>query len=841
MIAEKHVPQARRLRLLYALCGTLLLLLATTLGYRQLLQKEEFKEREHQQAHRRILRPGPRGEVLDREGRLLIGNMAHFSAVINLETLREEIGLRKITLIRNARKLKQQLLSDAPMGIDQAIAKAFTFGFPEGGNITIRGKTTGTGRVKAYWQSKRISVKQLSSGQWSVNLSSRNQNLRPTIVIEGTNGDIQLNFLGLCESTFPKAGRGKIKLNKKDSVRIDGIRLEWEARYAVVKKYLSQINRLCGRQEKLSMGKLKSHYHRRLVLPMKLAGNLEPEEYATLIESIPVDSPIHIVTEAVRHYPYDSAAAHVLGYVGSGYEPNLNAIPGAGLATFELKGRSGKAGIEKFFDAHLRGKDGGDIWRVDPIGSKFELVLGKQPEKGKSLLLSLDIDLQIAAEQALENMIHRVTAHRSLPDPDWNEAVLSRTRSVMKTAGEKEEGAELLLQAFRDAAPFPLGVSEAYTVAGFEGTKQDVERLLQTLYTKGVLDRRQRTPDRFVPATPPFTPGAAVLLKVDTGEILAIASKPDYDLNGFSPHIPASVWQDVNRRGALLPRALNPGYPPASTYKLVTAIAALRNGAITPEFSGRCDGIYKGMECHVHQSGGQHGEMTLVDAIAQSCNIFFFRAGEKASPKALIEESKLFDMHEAPNIEMPPLPDRPIVPDPQWKMKRIGERWKLEDTFNVSIGQGGLVQSPLRMACFAASLARGKTRTLPTLRYHSPDHPPVDHNAKPIGISPVHYGAVIDGMAKSATEGTAKRCKVEGIKLAGKTGTGEWRNNNMKLSLAWFIGFAPLEKPEVAVAVLIEGVVPQDKIQGGRTAVPVAQKILQAYFDKKKGSLATHP
>ncbi|MFP6886184.1 MAG: penicillin-binding transpeptidase domain-containing protein, partial [Opitutales bacterium] len=442
-------------------------------------------------------------------------------------------------------------------------------------------------------------------------------------------------------------------------------------------------------------------------------------------------------------------------------------------------------------------------------------------------------------EKALENIIHRVVDHRTLPDPHWQDAALGRTRSAMRAVGEKEEGAELLLQAFWDVAPFPLGAAEAYTVAGFEGTQEDAERLLQTLYTKGVLDRRQTSPDRFVPAPPPSTPGAAVLLKVDTGEILAIASKPDYDLNDFSPRIPASVWRDVNRRGALLPRALNPGYPPASTYKLATAIAALRKGTLALEYSGKCDGIYKGMECHVFP--GRHGEMTLVDAIAQSCNIFFFRVGEKAGPKALIEESKLFGMHEVPTIEMPSLPDHPIVPDPEWKLKRIGENWKLEDTFNVSIGQGGFKLSPLRMACFAASLARGETRTLPTLLYRPSDALPVSHRAVPIGLPSEHYNAIVAGMAKSATDGTARRCKVEGIKLAGKTGTGEWRNNNMQLNVAWFIGFAPLEKPEVAVAILIEGVVPQDNIQGGLTATSVAQKILQAYFDKKKSNLAAHP
>jgi penicillin-binding protein 2 len=95
-------------------------------------------------------------------------------------------------------------------------------------------------------------------------------------------------------------------------------------------------------------------------------------------------------------------------------------------------------------------------------------------------------------------------------------------------------------------------------------------------------------------------------------------------------------------------------------------------------------------------------------------------------------------------------------------------------------------------------------------------------------------------MRKSASIGTARRVKVAGVAIAGKTGTGQWRNNNMKLNVAWFIGFAPVNKPEVAVAVLVEGIVPQDNIQGGLTATPVAQKMLQAYFDKKNKNLAVN-
>ena len=111
-------------------------------------------------------------------------------------------------------------------------------------------------------------------------------------------------------------------------------------------------------------------------------------------------------------------------------------------------------------------------------------------------------------------------------------------------------------------------------------------------------------------------------------------------------------------------------------------------------------------------------------------------------------------------------------------------------------------------------------------------------SSDPIGLTAKDMSAIVNGMHDATIKGTAKRCKVEGIEIAGKTGTAQWRNHNMQLNLAWFIGFAPVKNPEVAIAVLVEGIIPQDQIQGGLTATPVARDILQAYFDKQKLKLA---
>ena len=132
---------------------------------------------------------------------------------------------------------------------------------------------------------------------------------------------------------------------------------------------------------------------------------------------------------------------------------------------------------------------------------------------------------------------------------------------------------------------------------------------------------------------------------------------------------------------AWLPRAWHPGYCPASPFKLVTAVAALRAKVVTPSELFICDGIYKGMICHCYP--GRHGEMNLKNAEAQSCNVYFYQLAERLGEARLIQEAKSFGMDETPTIELPSLRNSPNVPDPDWKKKSIGEKWALEDTFNV--------------------------------------------------------------------------------------------------------------------------------------------------------------
>jgi cell division protein FtsI/penicillin-binding protein 2 len=849
---EKYFPETRRFRIFASIYLLLFATLFGTLFYRQIIEREDYIEKERKQGQRRIIRPGARGDVLDRNNYLLIGNRAHYSANLHLELLSREIWESKIKLRRISHSLRDRLEQLEELGLEELLEFSFLEERVAKRNITLSGSKTPAAKKVSIWVGNhRINVIQKGSS-WSAELTNPFLQNPGRILFEGAEKEIIVNIAGLFSLPFELNADGSAVPKQKNEASsigwldrlmgraeedflnfsVNGFSHSWEARYEVVQRYLEKVNRLTERNHEISMNEVQKHWRRKLVLPLEICGDLTNEEYAILIERLPPDSPIQVQAKAVRHYPKGYLASHVLGYVGSGYEANPEYQTGSDLATFELQGRTGKAGIERTFDDQLRGKDGVDIWIVNPMGSRFERVERKPSEKGKSIQLTLDYDLQKIAEDSIDRMVEKVSKQRILPDRDWAKTLERRTRHALLGTDETEVRAELLLSAFKDA-PFPLTGKQASTVAGFKGTEVDANRLLRHLYAQGVLKRGDNNPSAFTLAPPPLPPGAAVLIDLESFEILTLASKPNYDLSSLTPFITQAAYDEIQRREAWLPRAWHPGYAPASPFKLVTALAGLRDLSLNAEEKLMCDGIYRGMKCHVHP--GQHGDLNLKEAIAQSCNVYFFRCAEKIGHEKLIAEARRLEMNQKPSLGLPSLRDNPIVPDPLWKKKHFGVKWTMEDTFNISIGQGGLRQSPLQMACFVAKLASNLQSFTPSITLNQKHQ--INLSEKLIGEK--ERLAIVEGMKLATTEGTARRCQIEGISIAGKTGTGQWRNHNMKLNLAWFVGFAPADSPKVAIAVLIEGVIPQDQVQGGLTATPIARDLLAAYFAKYPDSLSS--
>ena len=340
--------------------------------------------------------------------------------------------------------------------------------------------------------------------------------------------------------------------------------------------------------------------------------------------------------------------------------------------------------------------------------------------------------------------------------------------------------------------------------------------------------------------------GAAVALDARTGEVLAMASRPGYDLNAFSPRLSVAAAADIEQRKAWSNIALNGVYSPGSTFKIVVSTAALLSGAVTPEDTpADCEGaMMVGNRRFTCDNGeGHHGRLKLPDAISESCDIYFYTVGLRTSAEVIASQARRFRLDRPTGIELPNETHRMLIPDPQWKRRARDENWTPGDTANMSIGQGDVQVTPLVMACFAASFARGELWTRPTL-LHDPGRPA--QHTEPIGLSDYQRAAILKGMEGCTTEGTAKvlttieALRVPGVRIAGKTGTAQINGPEGKVDEAWFICFAPIESPEIAVAVAIEGTTPGENFGGGREASPIASAILKKYFEKERMRVASN-
>jgi penicillin-binding protein 2 len=239
-----------------------------------------------------------------------------------------------------------------------------------------------------------------------------------------------------------------------------------------------------------------------------------------------------------------------------------------------------------------------------------------------------------------------------------------------------------------------------------------------------------------------------------------------------------------------------------------------------------------------------HHEILLSEAIAQSCDIYFYEVGWRTTPEGLADEARRFGFGRPTGIELPN--EKGLsVPDPAWKEKTQHEKWFPGDTANMAIGQGFVEVTPLQMACFVASVARGEVSTKPTLVHE--ENRPAQHTES-IGLTPEQRRAIFDGMEGCVTHGSAKLLAsvpgllLPGIRLAGKTGTAQKTvtvaGKTGIINYAWFICFAPAEKPEIAIAVMLEGDTPGEEFGGGRHSAPVAAAIVKKYFEKKKGAVS---
>jgi penicillin-binding protein 2 len=367
--------------------------------------------------------------------------------------------------------------------------------------------------------------------------------------------------------------------------------------------------------------------------------------------------------------------------------------------------------------------------------------------------------------------------------------------------------------------------------------------------------------------------GVAIAMNPQTGEILGMVSLPSYDNNDFTGGISVRAFRELQEDPSrpLMNHAISGQFPPGSTFKVIVASAALEEEVLTTSTRYYCGGILwlpnrfypedpslaQPFYCWIyHDYHGRHGSLNIVQALGQSCDIFFYQVGGgyRDRLQGLGEErigyySELFGMGTQTGIDLPG--EAPgLIPNTKWKRVNYSESWVTGDTYNMSIGQGFVLATPLQLLNTVAAIANGGTLYRPQLVHEVIDSEGNTVEAfapdviRRVPVSETHLNTVRQGMraAVAGPGATAWTLNVPRVAIAGKTGTAEFFVDKNKDGLpdrdreghlpthAWFTAFAPYENPEIALVVFVYG-----GGEGSAMAVPIASDILNHYFGQDRG------
>ncbi len=328
--------------------------------------------------------------------------------------------------------------------------------------------------------------------------------------------------------------------------------------------------------------------------------------------------------------------------------------------------------------------------------------------------------------------------------------------------------------------------------------------------------------------------GAVVALHAQTGEVLALASAPSFNPNLFVRGIDQKAWNKLIRdpNKPLLNRAIQSQYPPGSTFKVITAIAALEEGTVDRNTDYYCKGsIYFGRTFRCWKEAG-HGFVDLQKSLVESCDVFYYEVAKKLNIDKLAQYAMGFGLGRKTGIELDGEASG-IVPTSGWKRETKKEMWYKGETLNTVIGQGYLSTTPLQMARLTAAVVNGGRLYSPYLLM---DNGPADPEST-VKIRPQHTAQVKKAMLSVVTDahGTGKAAASDIVSVGGKTGTtqvvgGVSKKKDIQYKFrdhAWFVAFAPEENPQIAVAVIVE-----HGGHGSTAAAPIAKKVIETYFKK---------
>jgi penicillin-binding protein 2 len=498
----------------------------------------------------------------------------------------------------------------------------------------------------------------------------------------------------------------------------------------------------------------KEARRRRSFVPITLRENLTWEEVARIEVNAPDLPGVIIDVGQSRYYPLEHLGAHILGYVSAVSENDLTGDPLEELPGFRI----GKQGVERIYDAALRGRSGTSSMEVNAVGRVIRELERKEGEPGVDLNLTLDMRLQEYAAQRL---------------------------------GEES--------------------------------------------------------------------AAVVVMDIHTGDVLVMASTPSFDPNSFNRGLTTEEWKDLstNPRSPLANKAIAGQFAPGSTFKLVTALAALESKEITPDMRVFCPGHMSlgSLKFHCWKKEG-HGSQDLVSGIKNSCDVYFYEVARRVGFEKIAEMARRFGLGTQSGVDLPG--ERTgLIPDKAWKKKALKQPWHPGETLINGIGQGYVTATPIQLATMVSRIANGGFGVMP----HVARDQITDKDARPrptpswpdLGVSRQSIALVRKGMFAVSNEpgGTAYKARIieEGMWLSGKTGSAQVRRITMREretgvkkndELPWkerdhalFVAYAPEEAPRWGIAVVVEH-------GGGGSAVaaPIARDIMIEVQKRERARMA---
>jgi penicillin-binding protein 2 len=537
------------------------------------------------------------------------------------------------------------------------------------------------------------------------------------------------------QSTYEMARAGK-----RHSVS-ERLRLGQLARYHVVSNLVHVVGITLDQTLALSETEFRKHYDQRRALPLPVATDLEQAQLAKFLEQSAALPGCDLEAQPARIYPHGSTAAHVIGYL----RRDDRYSEGEGEFHYRLPDFSGMVGIERMFDDELRGEPGMKSVLVNSLGYRQSESIWTPTDPGDHVVLTMDLAIQQAAEQALNS-------------------------------------------------------------AG------------------------------------PYTRGAAIVMDVRNGDVLALASVPAFDPNRFFPRIGHEDWARLNDpiMLPLINRATYGSYAPGSIFKIVVGLAGLEAGTIHPEELYASPGYYqlgqppRGRRWRDQAEGGQPAEFDFKKALKLSSNAYFIHHGMILGPDKVLALCQRLHLGEKTGL---PIGQEVAgtLPSREWQAANL-PGWHDGDTANLCIGQGYLAVTPMQMAVMTAAVANGGTVFWPRLVSRIEPHPISSEDPvrafqagrvrDRLGVSRGNLEIVHKAMLADVEDrnGTGRRAAVPGLRICGKTGTAQiTRGREVIDHTTWFVSFAPYGEPRYAVVVMVES-----GAGGGETCAPVAGRIYEA-------------